>query len=381
MSKIRSRTFLLIVLLYLICNVSTQQTAEGTSVVDVEDEVLDLDEVEAVPSHNLDKEVTSKNVTANLTVEEKMGEAEKGIKVKNHLESLSDAELEKLCKDRGFAVAVDGGGELTHEDYVEAAQRCLSLEDEMNAILAENPELAAELETEIERMKLEKERLGQERDGMVAEMATLEEKLRLSGVDPSSLAGSKALDQSMAASQSVDEVLRESFVMLFDRVGRDFRLIGRIARVALRPAFGGLQLVWRYTGSTVEGLIKQGITFAESAPGAEQISVARRVVSIQWNTASNLLRKLAAPALKRARVIALRAIQALNQREEIRKCGLIINAILGPLRDSLLSGWRSVKPDLTNAMTKTSVWMHRLRDERKTKDPARQIKKEMRKSK
>eukprot|EP00525_Craspedostauros_australis_P005189 CAMPEP_0198111274 /NCGR_PEP_ID=MMETSP1442-20131203/3249_1 /TAXON_ID= /ORGANISM="Craspedostauros australis, Strain CCMP3328" /LENGTH=437 /DNA_ID=CAMNT_0043767651 /DNA_START=376 /DNA_END=1690 /DNA_ORIENTATION=+ len=95
----------------------------------------------------------------------------------DELEQMSNEDLEKICLDRGFElVAEDDGGDagscpingpdcepiLTHEDYVEAAQRCLQIEREMNEVLEEHPELVLELEDEIQRMKEEKERLEQE---------------------------------------------------------------------------------------------------------------------------------------------------------------------------------------------------------------------------
>jgi len=45
--------------------------------------------------------------------------------------------------------------ELTHDDFVEAAQRCLAIEEEMNELLTEYPELAEELEEELKKMEEE----------------------------------------------------------------------------------------------------------------------------------------------------------------------------------------------------------------------------------
>jgi hypothetical protein len=374
MTRLRSNSLLLITLACFLCNVIAQETVTSETSGSIED-LLNLDESEEVLSLDVDYEEIPE-ATINATAEESIPK-DKKIKVKSNLESLSDQELEALCKERGFDVGVEGGGVLSHEEYVEAAKRCLSLEDEMNAILAENPDLAAELETEIERMRLEKERLEQERDAMMAEKAALEEKLRLSGIDPSVIAEATALKTAPMHPQSFDEVLRESFVMLFDRVGQDMRFVGRVVRIALRPAAGGLRLVWRYTGPGIEGVIKQLITVVEGIMGAEQISVVRK----QLKAASKLFRTHAAPVLGKARAIAMAKIQILNQQEAIRKVRLVVGAVLGPLRDSLLSGWRSVKPDLVNARTKTTAWIHRLKDEREPQDPAHQIKNEMRKSK
>lgn len=49
------------------------------------------------------------------------------------LESMSDQDLEFLCIERGFELVRDaeGEGELTHADYVDAAKRCLAIEEDM----------------------------------------------------------------------------------------------------------------------------------------------------------------------------------------------------------------------------------------------------------
>ena len=48
------------------------------------------------------------------------------------LESMSDDDLERICVERGFElIRDDSQGTLTHADYVDAAQRCLAIEEEM----------------------------------------------------------------------------------------------------------------------------------------------------------------------------------------------------------------------------------------------------------
>ena len=48
------------------------------------------------------------------------------------LESMSDDELELICVERGFElIRDDSQGELTHADFVDAAQRCLAIEEDM----------------------------------------------------------------------------------------------------------------------------------------------------------------------------------------------------------------------------------------------------------
>jgi len=71
------------------------------------------------------------------------------------LESMTEIELEDICVKRGFQLVNDEPDDLTKQDYIEAAQRCLAIEQEMNELLAQYPELADELEEEIKRMEKE----------------------------------------------------------------------------------------------------------------------------------------------------------------------------------------------------------------------------------
>mmetsp|Transcript_1420 Transcript_1420/g.3264 ORF Transcript_1420/g.3264 Transcript_1420/m.3264 type:complete len:285 (-) Transcript_1420:42-896(-) len=71
------------------------------------------------------------------------------------LESMTEAELESICVQRGFQLVNENSDELTKQDYIEAAQRCLAIEQEMNELLTQYPELAEELEEEIKRMEKE----------------------------------------------------------------------------------------------------------------------------------------------------------------------------------------------------------------------------------
>jgi len=49
------------------------------------------------------------------------------------LESMTQAELELICIERGFELIQDdeSGELLTHADYVDAARRCLAIEEDM----------------------------------------------------------------------------------------------------------------------------------------------------------------------------------------------------------------------------------------------------------
>jgi len=71
------------------------------------------------------------------------------------LEAMTEVELENICVQRGFQLVNDESDELTKQDYVEAARRCLTIEQEMNELLEQYPELADELEEEIKRMENE----------------------------------------------------------------------------------------------------------------------------------------------------------------------------------------------------------------------------------
>lgn len=375
MTTIRRSSLLFITLFWVLLSATTcRETGLTTDVVE-EGELLDLDDLPE-ETLSLDHDNGHDATAINATEDRNITKA-KEIKVRSNLESMSDGELQALCSERGFVFENEGGGALTHEDYVEAAKRCLSLEDEMNAIIAGNPDLAAELEEEIERMRLEKERLEQERDTLLAEKIELEEKLRVSGVDPRTILGAPVLKNTTSESQTVDEVLRQSFVLLFDRVGKDMQVVGGALRFLLRPAGGGLQLVWRYAAPTIEGGIKHLITVVKRLLGMEQLSLVRRTALLQVRTAV----KLAAPVLAKGRDLAKATIRALNQQGSIRKAGLIVRAFVGPLCESLLSGWRVIKPDLVGATAKASTWFKRLKGESAVPDAAQKRRSGIRRSK
>jgi hypothetical protein len=171
------------------------------------------------------------------------------VEIEDYLDAMTDEQLIGMCSERGFGI-VNDEAELEHKDYVEAARRCMSMEDEMNAILAENPDLAAELETEIERMQKAKERLEEERDQMLAEKAILEEQLKNAGVD---ILASESKTNSTLSQQtqqlSLEEVLRESLTELFERVASDARAVSTFLQPVLKPVLGGLKMVAKHTGA------------------------------------------------------------------------------------------------------------------------------------
>eukprot|EP00977_Amphora_coffeiformis_P002162 scaffold425_cov175-Amphora_coffeaeformis.AAC.21 len=177
---------------------------------------------------------------------------DEGITVEDYLSRLSIDELHKICLDRGFDVE-EGGEPLTRDEYVEAARRCLSLEDEMNAILNEHPELAAEIEKEIERLRVQKERLEEERDAMLKEKELLEAQLEQAGVD---LENFKAqINASVApkdpADMSFPELLLESFRQLFERVKQDFKFVAKVTRPVWENAWEAGKAGWRHSKPAV----------------------------------------------------------------------------------------------------------------------------------
>ena len=79
-----------------------------------------------------------------------------------HLLTLTNQQLEDICTERGFYLEPEEGfsvDDYSHEEYVDAALQCLALEAEIEAAIAENPEILEELKREAERMKEENEKL------------------------------------------------------------------------------------------------------------------------------------------------------------------------------------------------------------------------------
>lgn len=201
-------------------------------------------------------------LVCSITTAQEVAEAPTSneIMIEDYLAAMSDEQLIGICQDRGFGIEGDEV-ELERKDYVEAARRCLSMEDEMNAVLAENPELAAELEAEVLRMKETKERLEVERDQMLAEKELLEQQLKDAGVDtgiPKSESNSTASTASLTAQGlpqaqlTLEEVLIETFGEVFHRVSQDIKFVGNLVSPVLQPVIGGVKMAWRNTLPLVE---------------------------------------------------------------------------------------------------------------------------------
>jgi hypothetical protein len=136
------------------------------------DELIDLDlAAEArTPVDSVDQVETPKPPPTNNSDQEK-------VVVADYFESLSVSELQEVCRKCGFDIVPDDTS-LSHADYVSAARKCVQLEEEVNAVLAQHPELAAELDAEIERMLKKKTKLEEERRQLLAEKEALERQLK-----------------------------------------------------------------------------------------------------------------------------------------------------------------------------------------------------------
>jgi hypothetical protein len=183
---------------------------------------------------------------------------------KDYLDHLSTAALEKICLDRGFAVAettdeaTNKTVPLTREDYLEAARRCLTLEDEINLILAEHPELAAELESEVERMRQQKERLEAERNTLQAELRLLQTQLEEAGVDISNIASLTSTVQAKDKltnlkdmdpnSMTLEQVLRYTLTELVERVKSDMKFVWSSIRPVVAPLIPTVKHMWKSFG-------------------------------------------------------------------------------------------------------------------------------------
>jgi hypothetical protein len=216
------------------------------------------------------------------------------VEIEDYLDAMSDEQLIGLCTERGFGI-VNDEAELQHKDYVEAARRCMNMEDEMNAILAENPDLAAELEAEIERMQVAKERLEEERDQMLAEKLILEEQLKNAGVDVlASESNTNTTPPQQPQQLSLEEVLRESLTELFQRVAQDARVVGTFLQPVLRPMLGSLKTVAKHSGA-----LPYLEAYKEKAGiGIEQLKriVGAKIKQFQENKASTPLNQTKAAA-------------------------------------------------------------------------------------
>jgi CRP-like cAMP-binding protein len=89
-----------------------------------------------------------------------------------NLDELTDAELEKICINHGFELLreeVSGeSGDIiyNHKYYVEAAEQCLAIAEEMEKVLQENPDMLQQLVEEVARLEKRKVELEEALDRM-----------------------------------------------------------------------------------------------------------------------------------------------------------------------------------------------------------------------
>ena len=365
---------------WLICGrVALAQDAATMADMQI-DELLDLDDDTVVLEADIQNPVEldveadlgskSRDVseTDNSAVDQNLDvPPSEGIRVKSNLESMSIDELESICRQRGFALE---GDNLLHADYVEAAKRCLSLEDEINAIIAENPDLAAELEHEIERMAQEKDRLEKERDALLAEKEALEAQLNASGIDVADLTtvGNTASSLSSEGlpydpTSSID-VFRHSLSLLWARVGGDIRFVGKALRIVVfHPGCQVISFVWRYARPTVENGVKKIMILSDGVLEQESLQRVKYVTSRQTRRVSLFLFTRAVPVLVAARSKLVEAAYLLNQQDPICKVTAVVGAVVGPPCEGIIEGWRIAKPSLIDARANVTAWFLRLKSE------------------
>lgn len=350
---------------------------------DLIDELIDLDayvplddlseDEFALPLTEASSEVSKQNPIMNSTASLEMSfevDGSDGIRdvitVESYLESLSNADLEAICRERGFPFERDN---LDHSNYVKAAERCLNLSDEINAILAENPDLAAELECEIERIALEKERLLLEREALLEEKEILEKKLRKAGI-PFNVTSNSGETRLSYNPQSGIEVFRESITMLVDRVGSDMRLVGKAIRLfVFKPVLGILSMVWRYFSPAMEALMIKVFIFVEQFLQTTQLQVKMKSAIVKP------IRSCMAPLqphLSKLSTLAwsngVEVTNRLHQNKQVRNISAVLRAIIGPIYTAMTEGWIDIQLDMQYILFKAKVWTRRLRNESKIQD-------------
>lgn len=88
------------------------------------------------------------------------------------LDDLTDAELERICTSRGFELLrEEENGEsgdiiYKHKYYVEAAEQCLAIAEEIEKVLQENPDMLQQLVEEVARLEKRKVELEEALDRM-----------------------------------------------------------------------------------------------------------------------------------------------------------------------------------------------------------------------
>jgi hypothetical protein len=355
----------------------------------VEDEQQTKQDDEATSAVDESSTTTTTTTTTSITI-------------RPELLPMTNDQLTAVCLDRGYDIRKGDGTTLTRDDLLQAATRCLQLADaEMHDMLDDDhPELlAVELESEIQRMKVEKERLESEQVKMLREKASLEEQLREAGIDPGGIwSGTTSSSTSRPPSNStgnvtlnavaangdggggadggdsletLEDVLRTSFTMLFDRIGRDMNLVGKVlGYVVVKPGGAVLAVLWRYSAPTVEGLVQQVLVVTDQVLATgPMVTVRQQVIGPVVDT----LLPVARPVLVQARSAIQMGWKKLDTIESVHKGAVLAGSVLGPLKNSLLVGWRTtLQPNLAIARRKSVAWWQRLRLETKAKQQQQQ---------
>eukprot|EP00548_Thalassiothrix_antarctica_P019629 CAMPEP_0194193906 /NCGR_PEP_ID=MMETSP0154-20130528/75290_1 /TAXON_ID=1049557 /ORGANISM="Thalassiothrix antarctica, Strain L6-D1" /LENGTH=395 /DNA_ID=CAMNT_0038918283 /DNA_START=105 /DNA_END=1292 /DNA_ORIENTATION=+ len=127
-----------------------------------------------------------------------------------HLYDMSDTELEGICTNLGFQLLdntdPDTGESIpkTHDTYIEAAKQCLTVQEQMEEMLDEHPEIREEYERELEELiaseKTEQDRLLNEKEQLENELGAA-----ANTSAETTTTGSTTTQENSAADDQVDE--------------------------------------------------------------------------------------------------------------------------------------------------------------------------------
>mmetsp|Transcript_6969 Transcript_6969/g.7729 ORF Transcript_6969/g.7729 Transcript_6969/m.7729 type:complete len:369 (+) Transcript_6969:140-1246(+) len=127
-----------------------------------------------------------------------------------HLYDMSDMELEGICTNLGFQLLdntdPDTGESIpkTHDTYIEAAKQCLTVQEQMEEMLDEHPEIREEYERELEELiaseKTEQDRLLNEKEQLENELGAA-----ANTSAETTTTGSTTTQENAAADDQVDE--------------------------------------------------------------------------------------------------------------------------------------------------------------------------------
>ncbi len=177
------------------------------------------------------------------------------------LDDLTDAELENICTSRGFELLRDEEiGEsskiiYTHQYYVEAAQQCLAIGEEIEKVLQENPDMLQQLVEEVARLEQRKAELEEALDQME----------NYTALDLESLAFIKTFklqttNKTEGRSKSVTSALvpinqestLSSVITVFrEPIGIVRKQIAAVITVLIRMSFAAAKLLHRYVGTSM----------------------------------------------------------------------------------------------------------------------------------